>query len=358
MLLIVEPYLHWKTDTVDNPLLGIQLSADSKAYTFLRRVKTGELSVADLPKRMRHKLQVHGWLLAEDAATDTRFVLNFVSIEANIACNQGCYFCPVSFAKRKDSTISLDFYEDIVRQLVPYQKTIRGVFMNHYNEPTLDPNFVERIKILHRYGFDIGLLTNGTGLTPKRIDQIIELGGIEHLCVNLSTTDHEQYRKDRQADHLSIVLRNLIYATAYPLARNMSIVVLGEQDDLHHQHYEEIQAKFADTVFRVDYAAIASRSTYLPIGLKPRTPIKHLGGCDQTGSRVLQHLHINAYGECIICCQDYQSEYVVGDLHTETLHNILVGERMAAVRRSVYGRDNAPETFICRNCIFALNAPQ
>lgn len=358
MGLIVEPYLHWKAETVDNPLLGQQLPTHSKDYTFLRRVRTGELKVADLPSRVRHELQAHGWLVTEEAATDTRFVLNYVSLEANITCNQACYFCPVSLSKRKNSNMSLDFYEEIVKQLVPYQKTMRGVFMNHYNEPTTDPYFVERIQIVHRYGFNIGLLTNGSGLTPKRIDQIIELGGIEHLCVNLSTLDHEQYQKDRQADHLAIVLHNLTYATDHPFARNMSIVVLGEQDDRHQRNYHEIQAKFADTVFRVDYAGATSRSSYLPIGLKPTKPIQHLGGCDQTGSRVLEHLHINAYGECIICCQDYQSEYVVGDLHTETVRDVLVGERMAAARRLVYGRDNAPESFICRNCIFALKAPQ
>ena len=56
----------------------------------------------------------------------------------------------------------------------------------------------------------------------------------------------------------------------------------------------------------------------------------------------------------MLCCQDYHHEHVVGDLHEESLREILSGPRMALLRRWVYGMEEAPPDFMCRNCIYAL----
>jgi hypothetical protein len=53
------------------------------------------------------------------------------------------------------------------------------------------------------------VLSNGTGLTPARVDAILELGGLRFLSVNLSTLDRERYRADRGGDHRDLVLRHL-----------------------------------------------------------------------------------------------------------------------------------------------------
>ncbi len=72
------------------------------------------------------------------------------------------------------------------------------------------------------------------------------------------------------------------------------------------------------------------------------------------GSRPLQHLHITPRGTCILCCQDYDENYVVGDLMTSTIAQVLEGDAMAKMRRWVYGVEEAPDDFICRTCVFAL----
>ena len=45
------------------------------------------------------------------------------------------------------------------------------------------------------------MLTNGTGLTPERVDAIVEIGGLRFLSINLSTLDREQVPADRGGDH-------------------------------------------------------------------------------------------------------------------------------------------------------------
>jgi radical SAM protein with 4Fe4S-binding SPASM domain len=74
------------------------------------------------------------------------------------------------------------------------------------------------------------------------------------------------------------------------------------------------------------------------------------------GSRPIQHLHITPSGNCVLCCQDYDEAYVVGNLHRESIHEVLSGPEMSKFRRMAYGIEKAPDNFICNNCIFAKTA--
>src|SRR5205814_1058696 len=116
-------------------------------------------------------------------------------------------------------------YERIVDQLSEYWETIQVVFMINYNEPTVDKRFVDQVRTLRNHRLPPGVLTNGTGLTPKRVDEILDMGGLRFLSVNLSTMDPERYKQERGDAHLSIVLRNMDYVKDKRLAQQMDLVV-------------------------------------------------------------------------------------------------------------------------------------
>lgn len=354
---VVEPFLHFAGDRVYNPLTDCTLRSGEPDFDSLLELRKSrsEGSPAGVPALA--PLVTGQWLI-DRSTTDVgrRFRLKYVSFEANTACNQACYFCPVSSDPRADHTMSLGFYEEIVRQLARHGSTIETVSMVHYNEPTVDRWFLERVEILMRYGLGVGVLTNATGLTPKRIEALAAMGELDYLSVNLSTLDRDRYREDRRGDHLEIVLGNLTALDGRRLARQMDLVVLGRGDEAHRTSLARIEERFAGGPFEVKSYEVMNRAGNVPLGLQPPRPHRRLCGCDQTGSRPVQWVHITAHGRCVLCCQDYQEAYVVGDLHEESLDDILSGPRMASLRRWVYGLDEAPENFICRHCVFAVTS--
>src|SRR6185436_8652209 len=156
----------------------------------------GRLGTGDLSAELLGKLFAAGWLVESASGLDARFRLKYVSLEASTVCNQACYFCPVSIAPREDYFMPTELYERIVGELAAWRDTIEAVFMINYNEPTADRRFVEQVRAIRAAGLPPAVLTNGTGLTPQRIDALIEMGGLRYLSVNLSTLDRERYRKD------------------------------------------------------------------------------------------------------------------------------------------------------------------
>jgi hypothetical protein len=350
----VEPFLHVEPERIYNTLTDRALVPGSPGYAEVRALAVGEGDADSLDPALRRTLAGDGWLVEEAPDLAARFLLKYVSFEANTLCNQACYFCPVSTHPRESHTMSLEFYEDITRQLAEFKDTLIGVSMIHYNEPTVDRYFVERVAMLHRYGLPPAVLTNGWGLTPARVDTILGMGGLKFLSINLSTLDRERYAADRRGDHLPVVMRNLEYVKNIRLAESMEIAVLGQGDDVHRRDFESIRDAFAGTLFDVKFYEVMNRAGNVMVGLRPTQAMGRLCGCEQTGSRPVQWVHITPHGKCVLCCQDYHDQYVVGDLHQESLVSILTGERMALLRRWVYGMEEAPADFLCRNCIYAL----
>jgi pyruvate-formate lyase-activating enzyme len=357
-LLRLNPFLHDGGDRLYDPLSDRTLVAGEPGYASLRALYAGDGTIEALSDSERSRLAGDGWLLPAEEDLSRRHLLKYVSLEAHTVCNQACYFCPVSIAPREDYFMPTELYERIVGELSAYRETIEAVFMINYNEPTADRRFLDQVRAIRAAGLPPAVLTNGSGLTPDRIDALVEMGGLRFLSINLSTLDRARYQKDRGGDHLEMVLKHVDYAKDKPVAQQMDMVVLGTGNDDHQRDFAEISARFAGSRFNVKSFEVMDRAGYLQIGLKPAVPNQRLCGCDNVGSRPLQHLHITPRGLCVLCCEDYDEKYVVGDLRTKSVAEVLAGPELARMRRWVYGLEEAPRDFICRGCTFALNRAQ
>lgn len=339
----VNPFLHIDADRIYNPLTDRTVAAGEPEFVALRRVLDG----ADPDESLLRG----GWLVRGDVSRAHR--LKIVSLETMTSCNQKCYFCPVSIAPREDESMPVELFERIVDELTAYRDTLESVFLQSYNEPTLDRRFLDFCRTLFAADLPVAVLSNASGLTPAKVDALIESGPLRYLCINLSTLDRERYAAERGEDHLVAVLRNLDYAKSRPVAELMKIVVLGTGDATHDADFAAIAERFAGSRFEVERHVVMDRAGWLDVGLKPETPKRTLAGCDNVGSRPLQHLHITPRGRCVLCCEDYDERYVVGDLRESTIAQVLEGPELARLRNWVYGVEEAPADFMCRDCVFA-----
>ena len=349
-----HPFLHFGEEKIYHPILDQTLEQGTPGFRALTDIVQGRTTAGEVEEGVSSVLRHDGWLIPIDFDATRQFKLKYISFEAIVRCNQACYFCPVSVAPREDHVMPMDDYRRILAQLSAYADTVEGLFMISYNEPTADPLFVDRVRAIHEAGLPPAVLTNGSGLTPKRVDALMDMGGLRFLSFNLSTLDRERYAKDRGGDHLPVVLRNVDYVKDLELAPEMHIAVLGTGDDVHRRDYEAICERFAGSRLEPKFYTVNDRAGKMPIGLNTEPSDKKLCGCDYVGSRPLQHIHITPRGDCILCCQDYDERYIVGNLYEQTVEEVLTGPEMAKLRRWIYGIEEAPDDFICRHCVNAL----
>ena len=350
---ILNPYLHFEEHRIYNPLRDESLLPEDPRFSLLRDIRaTGSVPTHPESDPVM-ALRADEWLIGDAEDLSHRFFLKYVSIETHTVCNQGCYFCPVSVARREKYFMPDELWESILRQLEAYSESIEGISTIQYNEPTVDPRFTTQIRQIKERGLQPAIISNGTGLLPRVVDELMAMGGVRYVSINFSTMDEERYLKERGSKQLSRVLENLRYMKDFQLGREMDITVLGTGDDRHRRDFEEISAEFGGSCFEVRYFEVMNRAGNLSIGLSPSASGGKLCGCEQTGSRPLQWLHVTAQGKVVFCCQDYYEKYVVGDFNDQSLEEILSGEKMARLRRWSYGVAEAPAKFICRHCVYA-----
>jgi len=347
----VSPYVHVTPERLYNPHTGTYIDRSHSSYDVVVRLIDDGEAVTSLDGDLASLLD-QGWLISEGEDLSYRFRIKYVSLEAHSVCNQACFFCPVSVDPRKPIFMSTEFYERIVAEIAALDQPLEAVTMIQYNEPTVDKRFVDQVRCLLDAGLPPAVFTNGTGLTPDRVDALVALGGLCFLSVNLSTLDRERYREERGKDHLAKVLANLDYAKDKPVAQEMVLTVLNDDQEALEGAMAEIGHRFEGSLFKVQDWVVNNRAGNIDVGLGPGQGRRC--GCDYMGSRPIEHIHITAAGRVVLCCQDYEERWVAGNLHESSLEDILASPQFARLRRMVYGLEPAPDDFVCAGCRYAL----
>lgn len=350
---MASPYLHVYEHVILNPHTGRGIAVEDPNYAGMRNFILSGEKLLDLDDTQT-RLADEGWLIREDMDLGHAYRIRWVSLEAHSVCNQRCFFCPVSVAPREPYFMETDLYERIITEIAELGEPIEVVAMIQYNEPTVDRRFVDQVRAIKDSGLPPAVLSNGSGLTADKVDALVDMGGLSYFSVNLSTLDPERYAKDRGRNHLERVLTNLEYAKDKPMADEMVIVVLGTDEEQHAREFEAITKRFANSNFVVQDFEANDRAGYLPVGLTAEGRDLEVRGCDYMGSRPIEHVHITAAANIVLCCQDYDEKWVLGNLEKEALREILDSEVYAQARRQVYGIEAPPENFICDNCRYAL----
>jgi MoaA/NifB/PqqE/SkfB family radical SAM enzyme len=350
----VNPFLHFKDGEIYNPLSDSCIKRGDIPYDLLLKFREEEHAWESLPPETKSELVDHAWIVPSESDVTSRFCLKYAAIETHSICNHACHFCPVSLSPREPHFMPTDLFGRIIEDLANYKKTLKGVFLNNYNEPILDERIIDQIETIKNAGLKSAILSNGTELSPEKVDAFEDLGGLGYLAINIASIKREEYMSFHGKDDLDKVLRHLDYAKDRDVADRMAIVVLGDGSSLHQQNYEAICERFGNTRFEIRFFTFVDRAGYLDKGLKPKALPKKLCGCEEMGSRPLQHILINSSGKCIFCCQDYEENYIVGDLNQNSIGEVLGGTELSKLRAYTYGLEEAPADYICRKCVFAL----
>ncbi len=292
------------------------------------------------------------WLFptAEDAWRASR--LRYASIETVSACNQTCRFCPVSHSPRPVTRMDFALFVRIVTELAEIS-TMEGVFLNHYNEPFLDKRLPQMARLISDAGLKLAINTNASVPFDPR-DWLAEQPLIHLLTVNLHTLDRRRYAGERGRDDVDQAVRNIRLYRHHRLAEVVRIVVLGDGDGQHRRDVAQIEAQFASAGIEVMSHLLMDRCGEVP-GVEPAADRGDiLAGCQQTGSRVLEHLHVLTDGRCVLCCEDYGENHIVGDLRSQSVIEVMRGDALVAHRRRIYGFARCEPGYICRACSYAV----
>lgn len=266
-----------------------------------------------------------------------------VPIEINTHCNFRCSFCPVAAAPKPKAFMAMDVFEIVLDRVV--EAGVTAVSLNHYGEPSLDPALVERIRKADERGLQVDLYSNFSRFTNEAVKEIAEIGNTR-VVVNLPSLDHADYQKITKWKLLDRVTDSLRYAVSVGLPLRVTLNAPAEMTDAEKS---ALQARIRDEIgcdAQLAYMETRAGSMTNDEYAEPVHSDGLLNGC----YRMLTKIAVNVKGQAFLCCQDYDQDYVLGDLRTQSLHEIAESDAAEQIRRWVFGAEEPPADFICRHC--------
>lgn len=232
------------------------------------------------------------------------------------------------------------------------------IYLNGYDEPTLNPYLVDCIRLLCPVEAKIILLTNGTRLTVELAERIVETGVSIEFDIHLSAAEPGDFRRIHQSPLFESIMRNLDEIASSDIAKHVALHI-GMQvapDGDGDRAFARMVERFAGAPFQI--------ARYIPndrAGLVPSDhlslAVEKLAGC-ALQERTDRWLHIAASGNALLCCQDYLERYVIANTVQRTLDEIILSPVRKRFHSWTSGTEEAPADYICRRCAHAITVDE
>jgi len=282
-----------------------------------------------------------------------------INLEFCSACNLRCQFCALDHTKPK-SLMSIAVIDKVFEALVNDERfsRVRKINLHNGGETLLHP---ERDKLLARIKYHklifktinkpfptINLLTNGMLLRETLTRQILELRVVDEIGFSLDGGTPEEFERLRVnakwkkfADNVSnfIRLKNEIDPNVSTFGISIIPKPLALNDSWMHPDFQRI-VRMLDSV---EYRRLHDWGGQVEIGEMKDVNKK---GC----MMLLRQMVVLPNGDVSVCCNDLNSEGVVGNVLKQDLYEIYRSQqRRRYVDYLQQGRKQ--ELDLCKNCV-------
>lgn len=287
--------------------------------------------------------------IAKQKEKDKNGPFNLV-IETSNFCNARCIMCPYRIMKRTKKIMDDKTFDKIVSRIKEERVSMNKIFFSGMGEPLTDPHLASRIRVLKELGFFVKVYTNASLLIQGVAQQFVDLG-LDEINISFNGILPEQYQKimgldfettKRNIERLISIKKEI--GSRLPIIRISSIVVKENEKDIKkHIDY------WRDKVDSVTVSMAHEWGGTIELATDRRfQKARRIYPC-----RSLWHtFNIDSQGNFVICCRDYESQYILGNIHTHAFNQIKkspILERFHNLHLE-FSQDKLPE--MCQHCNF------
>jgi MoaA/NifB/PqqE/SkfB family radical SAM enzyme len=300
---------------------------------------------------MENKIKTDGWLI-KDQRTHLKDVLPLIMplsllVEVTRACNFKCVYCAhAAYTTADKRMLSLDLYQKALEGLEKFNKKIKSITFVGMGESMLHKDLPEMIRLSKEYAEKVTLVTNGSLLNKKYIDELID-SGIDIIRISLQGLTAEEYKEisgfninyEKFIENLTYLYEHKKQCKIYYKIPNFSL--RPEFKDIFGPISDDmVNIPIAPTYQNVDYDQIEN-IVDKENGLRARYTV-----CPQP----FYMLGIRVSGEVSPCCETDEACISVGNINTESLFDIWHGNKLKNIRLALL-KGNRDKLKHCANCV-------
>jgi radical SAM protein with 4Fe4S-binding SPASM domain len=272
------------------------------------------------------------------------FMPTHLAIETVSACNADCIMCPSSVLEREKAVMRPDVHQTILIKILDWGAPISLITHAGLGEPLLDIMLEERIQQEKKIFPDSQVIvyTNGSILNEDRALKLID-SGVDTVSFSINGLRKETYEAVMKLPRDN-TYRNVerFCEINQKIGSKINICVSAIKTDLLSQEELEEYKQFWETKnIKVTIPPWISWGSYFEHSIrKQQLPCFY----------IWKTMMIDQDGTVKMCCEDYNSQYPLGNIMTRSPSEIFNSPRMQRQRtQQLNGNFSWPE--ICKNCI-------
>lgn len=228
--------------------------------------------------------------------------------------------CPRDKHDRPHGIMDQDKYEKSIDEIIALGA--RRVVLTGFGEPLLDRKLEKKIAYAASKGLKTYIITNGSAITKKRAQALIN-AGLDEMRVSFYGMRPESYNAVMRGLEFQKTCDNLLYFLSLKgkTKVQLSYLVFDENES----DVEEFKSFWEP---KVDYIEIWKPHNFGD-GREYRVRFGEKKTCGRPENGPLQ---IQWNGEVIPCCYDYNNQIILGNAFETPIPEILYGEKYEALR--------------------------
>ena len=268
-----------------------------------------------------------------------------VYLEISNLCNLSCAFCPGT--RRAKRAMTEAEFTSLLPKLRPYTDFL---YFHLMGEPLLHPKLETFLRLAGSAGFNVILTTNGT-LLPRQQEMLLSTPGLHKVNISLHAFE---------ANDLSMPFSDYLDGCfSFGKAAEGKLLVSyrlwnnGGQDEKNEEILHAMARYFPQPWVVERRGTRIGERVYLEYGDKFDWP--DLTAADGGGTVFCHGLRdqigVLCDGTVVPCCLDHEGDIALGNLHRQTMEEILESPRAKALYEGFSQRKATEE--LCRKCGYA-----
>lgn len=281
----------------------------------------------------------------------------YLSIQTTSLCNASCVFCPYKETKDMlpNKIMDMKLYVKIIDECANY-KNIDRIILYMNNEPLTDPYLIDRINYAKEKvpWASVHILTNGLSLTEEMADKLID-SKLDWIGVSFHGIKKDTIERAMGIPFETALNRINGFIEKARVKKDIKEYVMVTF--LRHKYLgieeknEAIDYWKSKGIERISYFdGPVSRAGNVKDLKRPPHKEKIIG-CRSIWADEM--IHVVEDGKVVLCCMDWKREVVLGDLSDQSIYDVWNGKRKH-VWESILGKDDMPESFLCKRCEEAM----
>jgi len=255
--------------------------------------------------------------------------------------------CPHSIDnfEMKKGFFDYKLYKKIVKESA--QKGLSSLKLNIRGEPLLHRRLVDMVAFAKENGIlEVMFNTNGLLLTPQKTRDLVE-AGLDYLIVSIDGATKETYERIRVGGNFNVLKRNLEYFIQYREEKRLNKPLIRLQFVEMQENTHEVEQYLAMWHDKVD---VMTCNRYSNRGCGAERKAFDMVSIGRANCyHPWRRLSINWQGGAQMCCGDWNSLCVLGNVNEQTIYEIWHSERFNDYRKKLIARqlDKIP---CCKDC--------